>query len=557
MKKNVLFRLFLIPTFLLSYSKDFFKRFLLLILQFKNLKIVLLSIINFTILFSCQNEFMTTEENQNHPHQHSENPTIISQHLKGKEAIAVADILTNELNKSVKFKILSRTISHIVIKEGEIDYSDILKVTDTQTGVENYTFRILNHPDDNYSTFHNLVYTFDGENSFINILTYNLDDDFAKRYNETGSILGFSGRIIRSSISNDICPEEPSNPSLPPYPFPGNENPNPGGGGYPSQPGSPSNPGVPGGGGGSGGGGTCTIVEISITCTDCFRSFGSFESWSGSVCGNGNYGAEMTVSFITSSFCKTTSCNPPGEIGVLLPLPIKNDPCIKTKALLQKTEVTTKVNMLKEQSKIKDNQPNYGEKAFKLNADGSASSPIIQGAEHSADLGYVENYTSYYHNHTPKGIKIHSPPDIYMLFKFITAQPLGTPVSASFGGMVGSNECASGCPDGYEYSNFIIRFGGTYDEAIAIKNRNYTETELKAFMNQFDKYEQNIRPKSGYSSQNGNFLNFKGLEEVFFYALDKMNIDKNKINLQRIDKNGTVYNVTLDANGKPVETPCP
>ncbi|MFC7347212.1 hypothetical protein ACFQO9_10830 [Chryseobacterium zhengzhouense] len=240
-----------------------------------------------------------------------------------------------------------------------------------------------------------------------------------------------------------------------------------------------------------------------------------------------------------------------------LPLPDRTTPCEKTKKVLENTEVQTNVNTLKEQSKIKDDQPNYGEKAFKLNADGSAVSPIIVGDEHSAELGYVENYTSFYHNHTPKGIKIHSPPDIYMLFKFIAAQPVGTSVSTSFGGMVGSNECASGCPDGYEYSNFIIRFGGTYDEAIAIKNRNYTKADLDNLMDEFGKFERKLRNKSGYSSQNGNFLSFKGLEELFFNALDEMNIDKNKIILQRIDKNGTVYNVTLDASGKPIETPCP
>jgi len=34
-----------------------------------------------------------------------------------------------------------------------------------------------------------------------------------------------------------------------------------------------------------------------------------------------------------------------------------------------------------------------------------------------------------------------------------------------------------------------------------------------------------------------------------------METPKNKIILQRIDKNGTVYNITLDANGKPIEPP--
>ncbi|WP_263601602.1 hypothetical protein [Chryseobacterium sp. PET-29] len=66
-----------------------------------------------------------------------------------------------------------------------------------------------------------------------------------------------------------------------------------------------------------------------------------------------------------------------------------------------------------------------------------------------------------------------------------------------------------------------------------------------------------LRNKAGYSSQNGNFISTKGLEEVFFYALDKMGIDKNKMILQKVDQNGKVSNITLDANGKPQDIPCP
>ncbi len=231
-----------------------------------------------------------------------------------------------------------------------------------------------------------------------------------------------------------------------------------------------------------------------------------------------------------------------------------DDPCDKTRNLLQNADVNDKINTLYAQSKL--TPPNNGEKAFKSSADGSTTSPIIVGGEHSADLGDITGYAGYYHNHTPKGVKMLSPPDIYKLFQFIASQPTGTPVNTSFGGMVATEVCAGGCPDGYEYINFLIRFDGTLAEALAIKNRNYTEADLENFKDKFEQFERTRRNASGYSSQNGNFLSFKGLEEVFFYALDKMEIDKNKIILQRINKDGKVYNVTLDTNGKPQETPC-
>jgi len=281
------------------------------------------------------------------------------------------------------------------------------------------------------------------------------------------------------------------------------------------------------GGGGSGGGGS--------TCTTC----------------PSNTPPKDDCAMLEVFYRMKPECSGGTGDGGELPL---EDPCEKTKAMLQKPEMQSKINSLYAQSKIQP--PNSGEKAFLAYSDGSSTSPIIIGDEHSADLGDITGHAGYFHNHTPKGVKILSSPDIYKLFSFIVNQPPGTPVGTSFAGMVATEVCAGGCPDGYEYFNFLIRFNGTLAEAQAIRNRNYTEADLKKLKNKFERFEQKIRPLSGYSSQYGNYLGFKGLEEVFFNALDDLEIPKNKIILQRIDKNGTVYNITLDANGKPVETPC-
>ena len=232
-----------------------------------------------------------------------------------------------------------------------------------------------------------------------------------------------------------------------------------------------------------------------------------------------------------------------------------NSPCEKTKQMLMGLEVSDKIEELYQQSKTNT------EKGVMIQSNGSTG-PLIQGNENSVQLGNITGYQSYYHNHPAdqpdkKGVKIHSVNDIYKLFEFIVSQPIGTPVSDTHAGMVTSQPCGSpsACPpDGYLYINYLFTFTGTLAEAQAIKNKNY---DFKALSNDYKDFEQSIRDKSEYASQYGNFMNFKGLEKVFFNALDDMEIPKNLINLQRIDKDGKVYTVTLDANGTPIETPCP
>ena len=272
-------------------------------------------------LNSCRNE-ITSTENQDGHHHLTENQKVKINHLKGNEASKIADRLISKMNSSKELKVLSREINHIEIDKGEIDYTDILQVIDLETGVENYTFRIKNHPDDDYDTFHNLVYTYDKDLEFINIVEYKLSEAFAESYNTTGSAMNFSGSLSLQPISNDLCPEivNPGNPNPnnPSYPFPG--------GGIGGGPGPGTGPGTgpgPGTGGGGGGGDSCTRVEITFTCTNCWRSYDTWSSYQNSFwgCGNGTYGLEITVSFISTAICRTTtaSCNPPGQIGVLLP----------------------------------------------------------------------------------------------------------------------------------------------------------------------------------------------------------------------------------------------
>mgnify|MGYP003582946260 CR=1 FL=1 len=240
-----------------------------------------------------------------------------------------------------------------------------------------------------------------------------------------------------------------------------------------------------------------------------------------------------------------------GDDGYEYPEPPVETPCEKTKQFFKDSQTKSKINELYAKSKI------GGEKAFMTSADGTASS-IIEGNEHSVELGDMTGFIGYSHNHTPSGIKMFSSNDIYTLFKLIANQPSGTPVNTAFGTMVAAQgQCMSGCPDNYLYFSYTMSYNGTLDEAQAIRDRNYTEDDLKKLGDRYSKFEASIKDKSEYASQNGNFMNFKGLEKIFYKALDNMGIDKTKMILQRVDKDGNVTNISLDAEGKTQETQCP
>ncbi|HUH51430.1 MAG TPA: hypothetical protein VLZ11_04990 [Flavobacterium sp.] len=142
-----------------------------------------------------------------------------------------------------------------------------MEVIDT-LGIKNYTFKILNHPEDNYKTFHNLVLT-EKENSLeVTVLKYEMSDFFAQQFdNAPETFINFEGTITSRGLATSPCDELIID-------FPGNGN-----------PGS-------GGGGGSGG---CTQVDISFVCDNCNRSYGNWDTYSGSVCGNGNYGLTIVI----------------------------------------------------------------------------------------------------------------------------------------------------------------------------------------------------------------------------------------------------------------------
>ncbi len=227
-------------------------------------------------------------------------------------------------------------------------------------------------------------------------------------------------------------------------------------------------------------------------------------------------------------------------------------PCFRTKLLISKQQIKEKVNTLFDQAK--QTGVNSGEKGFMANSNGSTS-PIITGAEHSADFGDISGYEGFYHNHTPGGIKIFSPADIRKLFEFIIKLPAGTSLDTAFAGVVATEVCGGGCPDGYEYFYYVMTYIGNSSDAGTLYNHVHS-LNFEDLDKAYKRYEQSISNKPGNSSQYGNYTGNKALEKLFYNTLNKMGIKSNQINLQRIDQNGNITNVTYDANGNPRDTQC-
>ena len=232
-------------------------------------------------------------------------------------------------------------------------------------------------------------------------------------------------------------------------------------------------------------------------------------------------------------------------------LPDRNTPCKKAKAISTDPAVKAKVGTLKEQSKIEDGEPNYGEKAFEVKNDGTTSDIII-GEKHKVKLGSEAGKQGAYHNHTPDGIKMHSPPDILKMLNYALAQPNGN-LSNGFLGMVGSEKCGT-CPDGYKYHNYIIRFSGNSQELEKfIFQTNWDEKDLDKT---YTRRKKELSKDTNYADYKYGPLNSDGLEKLFFDTLQNMGMEA-KVNLQRIEDNGTVKNITQNSNGTTSATQCP
>ncbi len=205
------------------------------------------------------------------------------------------------------------------------------------------------------------------------------------------------------------------------------------------------------------------------------------------------------------------------------------NPCEKTKSIVDNLKSKPAIDDMKSQSGLPASDPNSGEIGYKFKEDGTPS-PKIVGGKHNVNFGDKTGYAGGYHNHTTEGIPMLSPPDIEQLLQFALAQGnYGNP-SDAFMGMV--------APNGMYY---VATFSGSYNDALI----SFSQQDLNNFTDNMA-----IR-KSIYNPSTA-----EGFEKLFFSILNDMSLN-GKINLQRIENDGTIKTVTKNNDGTTTAVPCP
>ena len=230
-------------------------------------------------------------------------------------------------------------------------------------------------------------------------------------------------------------------------------------------------------------------------------------------------------------------------------------PCEKTSTMLNRPNVQQGIANVKAQAQQTLSNMNTGETGFKEKKDGTVV-PADVTLSHQVKFNDTTDGYGGYHNHTATGIHMFSPPDIVdTLFGFAAAQSVNDGVGNAYFGMIAAEWCNT-CTGGKKEIHYVIRYAGTGTE---LGNFVYSPAQMAQFKNDYQTKESELTNTSlngsTYINSAGD-LNEKGLEKLFFDTLTNMGLS-NKVLLQRVEPNGTVYNVTQDNFGAITATPCP
>ncbi|MDY3350472.1 hypothetical protein PG357_00580 [Riemerella anatipestifer] len=228
-------------------------------------------------------------------------------------------------------------------------------------------------------------------------------------------------------------------------------------------------------------------------------------------------------------------CIPPFYGGPMpMPDPIyipPTDPCEKAKTqITNNTEAQKAVGNLREHLKSGVG----GEKGWLFPSGGGAAKPTTENHNHSVNLGPPSEIEGAYHNHTGSGVNIFSASDVASLIEIARYRGIGNREDA-FMGMVAPGDI-----------HYLIRFTGKENELPAYGS--YSPEMLKELNNKQWMYYQDTFSKPNLTKE-------QRLEQTLFNTLEQMGL-KDKVTLQRIDKNNNVSTISQNQNGTINVTPC-
>lgn len=241
-----------------------------------------------------------------------------------------------------------------------------------------------------------------------------------------------------------------------------------------------------------------------------------------------------------------TGCNDSGNTDI----PGLDDPCLKTQTLLNDANAQQAIADVTEQAKKAANDINEGE-IDRIEKNGQFTAADVS-ADHHVTFNNINGAKGIYHSHTFNGAKMHSPPDINFVLNLASGQTSASNYGDVYVGMIGAEKCypaAAGC---FRIRHYLIRFIGTTSDLAT----SFSEDQMKKFNKDYRDRAHELTEVLPYVDFLGDVLNNKGVEKLFFDTLAKMGLT-GKVMLQRIDDDGTVNNINLDANGVPTAMPCP
>jgi hypothetical protein len=236
------------------------------------------------------------------------------EYLRGEKALKVFQKIEKIAETSNKFRFLNKNGSHAkTANQGSIDYSEIMQVSDNQ-GNTNYTLRVLNHPNDNATTFHNVVVNMEDPNNQKVILMRLSNTNFQLQ------TVSSNATVTYTSLLDNPCPpitipiEDPNNP-------PNGNGGGPGGGNSGNNGNSNGSSGNSGSSG-STSGGEEVAESATFSCNTCNFFASSWDEYKSHKDDNGNiYDFNITIhrtSTNSSSQMSLDPCLPYGITGLLL-----------------------------------------------------------------------------------------------------------------------------------------------------------------------------------------------------------------------------------------------
>jgi hypothetical protein len=496
-------------------------------------------------------------------------------YLKGAEAKLVMNQLEKKVSKS-KLRILGKAGTYARSNEGTIDYSEIMQVIDT-LGNNYYTFRILNHPDDQEGKFHNLVYSFDNDELKLLMLKY---ENFSSNYLlQANSTLSSYSLIADTPCDDNPIPisggggggETPFDPGIPTPDYGAGTAPGGSSGGGSSGGGSS-------GGGSSGGGGSSQQpspgeVTEKYCATYCYDNRPSgVESSTHMILSGLNVNGDGCVCFYvtrqisyqrigSSTYINTNlklsdsslyPCDPTGDFGVLLPL--EKEDCDVLKDLLKPEKQNLKpiINSLKAKASSSKNEWSSSQKMENVYNPTSNSmdltyfnTPVIEGTPYSSPVTIGSDYIGSTHSH---------PKDTYPIFSWGDLQTLR---------------------DTYNECRIFLRQNVSIQIVCYNKNNPAQPLVYALRINDFTKLNDKINADWSNSKLNGkskeeklDFIhkdlarsykaNENNLEAFFLHNFKDYGIDLYKANNDQTNWSKLSLNTTTNnPNGELQTTPCP